>query len=129
MKTVAGLFFLLASLAMTTPAAAEGIRLSADAVESVIVSYLWTGYAPKSMESELLIVHKIDGQWTDLHTGHLVAAMAWMDREGLRVRLQKLGKSAKAPDAIRRHVKGLIELLAKEPDLPESITTSQDEFR
>lgn len=29
-------------------AAAEGIRFAPDAVESVIVTYLWNGYAPKS---------------------------------------------------------------------------------
>lgn len=68
--------------------------------------------------NRLLVKNAGSGQWTDLHTGHLVAAMAWMDREGLRERLQKLAHSPETAKKVRHHARGLIDRLAEEPEPP-----------
>lgn len=74
--------------------------------------------------ARLLVKNNSSGQWADLHTGHLVAAMAWMDRDAFRKRLQKLGGSAQTPDKVRRHARGLIDLLTEESDPPEPLPPS-----
>lgn len=71
--------------------------------------------------NRLLVENPSSGQWTDLNTGHLVAAMAWMNRDGLRKRLQQLAKSPRTAEMVRRHVEGLIERLAEEAESLETL--------